>query len=148
MGFKGLIEQEILSFCIEVDLHLSDAIVETVNRQIQTMLRHTEKVGAQSKTKVPALVRERDLRYRIEIEMLPRSGILRVADEYLAALSEDGKSTGTPKTFLERQGRGIHLYFGRSRTPHPLRPLQTFLGPQHTFQAAFPGTSSPLGGSA
>ena len=27
----------------------------------------------------PARVRERDLRYRIEVEMLPRSGILRVA---------------------------------------------------------------------
>ena len=137
-GIKGLIEQEILSFYIEVDLHLSDAVVETVNRQIQTMLRHTEKVGAQSKTKVPALVRERDLRYRIEIEMLPRSGILRVADEYLAALSEDGKSTGTPKTFLERQGRGIHLYLEGPAHPTHYARYKRFLDHSILSKPHFP----------
>ena len=108
-GIKGLLEQEMLSFCIEADLHLSKAIVETVNRQIQEMRRPSGMVGTQRKTKVHARVRERDLRYRLEIEMLPRSGILRVSDEYLAALNSKGEPTGRRKPFIERQGEKIHL---------------------------------------
>lgn len=108
-GIKGLLEQEMLSFCIEVDLHLSDAIVETVNRQIQEMRRPSGIVGAPRKAKVHARVRERDLRYRLAIEMLPRAGILRVSDEFLAALNSKGEPTGRRKPFIERQGEKIHL---------------------------------------
>ena len=86
-GIKGLFEQERLSFSIEADLNLSDAVVETVNRQILEMRRPSGEVESKERSKLPARVRERDLRYRIEVEMLPRSGLLRVADEYLAALN-------------------------------------------------------------
>lgn len=111
-GIQGLLEQEMLSFRIEADLHLSDAVVETVNRQIQEMRRPSRPsgmAGTQRKSKVHARVRERDLRYRLEIEMLPRSGILRVSDEYLAALNLKGEPTGKRKPFIERQGEKIHL---------------------------------------
>ena len=54
-------------------------------------------------------VRERDLRYRVEIEMLPQSGILRVTDEYLAALDSKGEPTGKRKPFVERDGEKIRL---------------------------------------
>ena len=107
-GIKGLLEQERLSFSIEADLNLSDAVVETVNRQILEMRRPHGEVESKER-KLPARVRERDLRYRIEVEMLPRSGLLRVADEYLAALNSKGEPTGKRKPFLERQGERIHL---------------------------------------
>ncbi len=108
-GIKGLLEQERLGFSIEADLHLSDPVVEAVNRQVQEMRRpsgdrHTESSGSGA-----ARVRERELRYRLEIEMLPRSGFLRVADEYLAALNSKGEPTGKRKAFVERQGEKIHL---------------------------------------
>ncbi len=99
-GIRGLLEQDRLSLSIEADLSLSDSAVDAVNRQIREMGRPH---GA------PARVRERDLRYRIEVEMLPRSGILRVADEYLAALNRKGEPTGKRKPFLERQGERIRL---------------------------------------
>ena len=99
-GIRGLLEQDRLSFSIEADLSLSDSVVDAVNRQIREMGRPH---GA------PARVRERDLRYRIEVEMLPRSGTLRVADECLAALNRKGEPTGKRKPFLERQGERIHL---------------------------------------
>ena len=108
-GIKGLLEQERLSFSIEADLNLSDAVVETVNRQILEMRRPHGEVESKGRSKLPARVRERDLRYRIEVEMLPRSGVLRVADEYLAALNSKGEPTGKRKPFLERQGTRIHL---------------------------------------
>ena len=108
-GIKGLLEQERLSFSIEADLSLSDAVVEAVNRQILEMRRPHGEGESKERSKLPARVRERDLRYRIEVEMLPRSGVLRVADEYLAALNSKGEPTGKRKPFLERQDERIHL---------------------------------------
>ncbi len=108
-GIKGLLEQERLSFSIEADLSLSDSVVKFVDRQIREMRRPNDAGVSQKQSKVPARVRERDLRYRIEVEMLPRSGVLRVADEYLAALNSKGEPTGKRKPFLERQGGRIHL---------------------------------------
>ena len=108
-GIRGLLERERLSFSIEADLSLSDAVVETVNRQILEMRRPHPEVESKEKSKAPARVRERDLRYRIEVEMLPRSGVLRVADEYLAALNRKGEPTSKRKPFIERQDQKIHL---------------------------------------
>jgi predicted ATPase len=108
-GLRGLMEQERLIFSIEADLHLSDAVVEAVNRQIQDMRRPSGEGRSESTGNSPARVRERDLRYRVEIEMVPRSGFLRVTDEYLAALNSKGDPTGSRKPFIERQGERIHL---------------------------------------
>ena len=115
-GIKGLVEQERLGFSIEADLRLSDVVVDAVDRQIRDMRRPVSlkpspfpPSGSQDSGKQLARVRERDLRYRIEIEMLPKSGVLRVADEYLAALNSKGAPTGKRKPFLERQGEKIHL---------------------------------------
>ena len=108
-GIKGLLEQERLSFSIEADLSLSDAVVKAVNRQIREMRHPHGEVQSNERSKGPARVRERDLRYRIEVEMLPRSGILRVVDEYLTALNSKGQPTGKRRPFLERQDERIHL---------------------------------------
>ncbi len=108
-GLRGLMEQERLAFSIEADLHLSDAVVEAVNRQIQEMRRPSGDGRQESGGSGSARVRERDLRYKVEIEMVPRSGFLRVTDEYLAALNSKGETTGKRKPFVERQGEKIHL---------------------------------------
>ena len=108
-GLKGLIAREQLVFSIEADLSLSDTVVDTVNRQIREMRRPSGDTSSERTGQAPARVRERDLRYRVEIEMLPRSGILRVTDEYLAALNSKGEPTGKRRPFVERQGEKIHL---------------------------------------
>lgn len=109
-GIEGLLEQEKLSFSIEVDVRLSDVVVEAVNRQVKEMRRSSDhEPGAREDVKAASAVRERNLRYRIEIEMLPRSGILRVSDEYLAALTDKGEPTGKRKPFLSREGGRLHL---------------------------------------
>ena len=114
-GIKGLVEQDRLVFSIEADLRLSDAVVDAVNQQVRDM-RHPASPKSSAAAppesrdgRQPDPVRERDLRYRIEVEMLPRSGVLRVADEYLAALNSRGEPTGKRKPFFERQGEKIHL---------------------------------------
>lgn len=109
-GIRGLLEKEKLSFSIEADVRLSDAVVDAVNRQIKEMRRSSmQENEAGEGVKAAGAVRERHLRYRIEIEMLPKSGILRVADEYLAALTDKGEPTGKRKPFLSREGNRLHL---------------------------------------
>lgn len=109
-GIKGLLDEEKLSLAIEVDVRLSDAVVDAVNRQIREMRRSTvEELEVPAPPKAVSAVRERYLRYRIEVEMLPKSGFLRVADEYLAALSDKGEPTGRRKPFLERVENRLHL---------------------------------------
>jgi predicted ATPase len=108
-GIKGLVEQERLTFSIEADLKLSDAVVDAVNRQVREMRRPSGEITHEDSSKGPAQVREQNLRYRIEIEMLPKSGILRVADEYLAALNTKGEPTGKRMPFIERRSEKIHL---------------------------------------
>jgi len=113
-GIKGLIEEERLSFTFEADVRLPDAVVDAVNRQIREMRRSSaasdvESLETDMASKNVAAVRERNLRYRIEVAMLPKSGILMVEDEYLAALNEKGEPTGRRKPFLSREGRRLHL---------------------------------------
>ena len=104
-GVKGLREQERLAFSIEADLHISDAVAEAVDREVLEMRRP----GEPAPDNLPAHVRERRLRYRLAVEMLPSSGLLRATDEYLAALTADGEPTGRRRAFIERQGDRIHL---------------------------------------
>ena len=112
-GIKSILNKEKVSFSIEVDVNLSETVIETVNKRIQE-LRETTK-NAQNDKKP---VNEKYLRYRIEIEMLPEQGFIRVADEYLAALSVNGEPKRNRKPFLERIRNRLHLRMeGQS---HPL----------------------------
>ena len=52
-GIKGLLEQERLSFSIEADLSLSDAVINAVNRQIREMRRPHREVGSKERSKPP-----------------------------------------------------------------------------------------------
>jgi predicted ATPase len=110
-GISGLLERESLSFTIEADVELAPPVVEAVNQQIQEMKRRPKEEpdhnGADGKQS--AFVREKYLRYRIEIEILPRAGILRVANEYLAALNAKGAPVGGRRPFLERMEDRLHL---------------------------------------
>ena len=110
-GIRGLLSQKELSFTIEVDLRLSDGIVDAVDREIQEMRRPSGKSEGKEAGRVTSRVRERDLRYRIAIEMLPSSGVLRVADENLAALNAKGDPTSKRKPFIERRNDKIHVRF-------------------------------------
>ena len=103
-GVKGLRKQERLAFSIEADLHISDAIAEAVDREILEMQLGGAVIG-----NVPANVRARRLRYRLVVEMQPSLGLLRVTDEYLAALTADGRRNGRRQAFIERENDWIYL---------------------------------------
>ena len=133
-GLDDLLQQESAMFSIEVDVELAPGVVESVNRQIREMRKgnppetfesgelersprileesgdYEARAGLERRDeRTPALVRERNLRYRIDVEILPKSGILRVSDEYLAALTTKGTVTRSRKPFLERMKSRLHL---------------------------------------
>jgi predicted ATPase len=109
-GIKGLLSQETVSFSIEVDVELSGSVIDAVNRQIREMKKSKPEDGVEeSEAKNQSFVRETNLRYRIEIEILPKSGILRVADEYLAALNIRGEISRKRSPFLGRVQNRLHL---------------------------------------
>ena len=126
-GIKNLLERESVSFSIEVDVELSKSAIDSVNRQIWDMKRGAASSSHDARhpvSKRPPPVSEANLRYRIEIEMLPKLGILRVADEYLAALNSNGKLSGRRKPFLEQIGGRLHLRMeGQARPTHYERYL-------------------------
>jgi predicted ATPase len=111
-GIKGLLEQESASFVIEVDFEVSQSIVDAVSQQIREMKRvpngkATPKSPEGEAERLP--IRERNLRYRVEIEILPKSGTLRVVDEFLAALNKKGELNSNRNPFLERMDDHISL---------------------------------------
>ena len=107
-GIKSLLEQETVSFSIEVDVQLSPKVVESVNRQIQEVKRMPLAEGESVSRRSSPTVRAKNLRYRIEIEMFPKLGVLRVADEYLAALNANGELNQKRKPFLEQIDDRLH----------------------------------------
>ena len=108
-GIKGLLKKESASFSIEVDIELSESVVDIINRQIREMKRTKASEKNEGNNKNQSFVREKFLRYRIEVEIFPKSGILRVVDEYLAALNKQGEISRKRRPFLEKVSRRLHL---------------------------------------
>jgi predicted ATPase len=109
-ALDSLLGKDSASFSIEVDVKLSDGVVDAVNRQIRDMRKGKSADGdSRDEIKAQASVRERYLRYRIEVEILPKSGILRVADEHLTALTAQGEATKARRPFLEKVKNRLHL---------------------------------------
>jgi predicted ATPase len=103
-GLAGALEKERLAFQFEIDVELSPRTIARVESQIADM-----RSGNGAENRRVGAIKERLLRYRLGIEILPRSGILRVADESLAALREDGDLKASRRAFVERLGSRLHL---------------------------------------
>jgi predicted ATPase len=122
-GIRGLLDKDNVSFSMEVDVKLSKDVIDSVNEEIMNLkgysLENEEKSGRYIK------VREELLRYKIEIEIVPKSGTLRVSNEYLAALRKtDREPKESRKPFLSREGDHLKLRLeGQGRPTHVDRYL-------------------------
>jgi predicted ATPase len=106
-GVKGLLDQETASFTIEVDIEISDVVVETVRKQIRNSPTSYYEEAISSSDSSSSEVQEsttdsaldkyhRHLRYRIVLSIEPATGTLRIEEEYLAALEENGSLADRP----------------------------------------------------
>jgi predicted ATPase len=112
-GIQGLLTKEKISFSIEVDIELSSSVLEHVNikrrenqlfientaREIQALLEprsHKNKEDDEVKTAFEILppITHRNIRYIIEVQTIPQTGILKIVDEYLIALDDKGEPVG------------------------------------------------------
>ncbi len=108
-GIPGLLRKERAEFTIEVDVELSEGVVQKAEQQIQQYRSSEQKDGRGGKMR---RVVERLLRYRISVAIDPRTGVLRATDEYLAALGpSDGRliPKENRRPFLERVGDRLRL---------------------------------------
>lgn len=108
-GLEGLAKRDSVSFRIEADIDLSPAVISGVNKEILETKRGQVHEGNGDGQKRPDFIHHKSLRYRIEIGLSPHSGLLHVADEFLAPLGRDGQPKNRPKPFLERIDNRIHL---------------------------------------
>jgi len=109
-GLEGLMKKEALSFQIEADIELSPAVIAAVNKEIfETKRGQAPDANGSDSKKLVSFIHHKNLRYRIEVGISPKSGVLHVVDEYLVALGADGKPRSRPQPFLERVNHRIHL---------------------------------------
>jgi predicted ATPase len=108
-GLEGLTKKETASFEIEVDIDLSPAVIAAVNKEILEARRGSSESNGAEGRKPSTFIHHKRLRYRIEIAISPRSGVLHVSDEYLVPLGTDDRPKSKPQPFLERVKQSIHL---------------------------------------
>lgn len=100
-GLDGLLAQETAQFTIEVDVELSEDVVKAVEQRIQQVregLPEQETTRRASRRRVV----ERQLRYSLTVEIMTKTGYLRVLDERLVALNKDGSVRRSRRAFVEK----------------------------------------------
>jgi predicted ATPase len=121
-GIKGLLQRESAQFTVEVEVELSRQVVEEVERRIYEMRKGLpdDTEGSQIRRRILEPI----LRYKITVETIPQSGVLRVLDEKLVALTADGreKAPHARKPFIyQAEGRLRLRMEGQARpTEHPI----------------------------
>jgi predicted ATPase len=95
-SYESLLEKPQIRFAFEVDLEISPHVRHRV-----TEIVLEKRKGIESGKHEKEVVTERFLRYRLEIEALPATGFLRVVDERLSAIKQNG-SEKKRKSFLEK----------------------------------------------
>ena len=129
-GIRGLLNQQAVRFSIEADFEITPAIAARVEKRIREMRDGTD----DARSSPPKdRISEKYLRYRIEVEMTPRTGFLRVSDEYLAALNADGIVRKSRSPFIEKVGKSMRLRLeGQGHPKHFERHLDhSILSLQH-----------------
>ncbi|MBI2422968.1 MAG: AAA family ATPase [Candidatus Hydrogenedentes bacterium] len=108
-GMRGLLKRDSARFSVEVDIELSSATVGAVEKQVLEMKRSPDDPAPKNGGASAGPIRERYLRYKVVVEILPKSGVLRIAEEYLAALNAEGQVSRKRKPFLETMQNRIHV---------------------------------------
>ena len=114
-GIKGLLALDSARFSIEVDVKLSPQTIDKVNEQISQMRGYEN-----GPVKSQSAVREHYLRYGLEIEILPKAGFLRVANEYLQALTPSDEPNKKRNPFLELDPNKKQLRLRMEKQAHPI----------------------------
>ena len=97
VGYEKLLEQDMAEAQFEVDVELSESTIRSMEKLIAE-----KRKGISTEEKSHKRITEHYLRYSVTIQVLPESGFLRVIDESLRALRNDGKVKAR-KPFVEKE---------------------------------------------
>jgi predicted ATPase len=101
-GYEELSNRTGLRLSFEVDVEISSTVIERVERIIREKRKG---IDAASKKNI---ITEKWLRYRLSIEILPETGHLRIIDERLCAIKQDGEEKKR-HAFLEKKENRLSL---------------------------------------
>lgn len=103
---RGPAKSAFARLTLEVDVALSDSAIATVEKRIVLM---REGIGRASSAGAKDRIRERRLRYTLSLEISVSNGLVRVADERLAALNSDGSESERRAPFIEKVKEKLRL---------------------------------------
>ncbi|MDZ7292527.1 MAG: AAA family ATPase [candidate division KSB1 bacterium] len=121
-GYEALRQSDRISFTFEVDVELSPATIKKIEETVQAKRRGLEAPSSSKK-----IITEKFLRYRLVIEALPETGYLRITDEKLCAIKQNGNEKRR-SAFVERVDKRLHL-----RMEGQAHPLFHEVGLDHTI---------------
>ncbi|MBI2886624.1 MAG: AAA family ATPase [Chloroflexi bacterium] len=102
-GLEELLKMQSARLTIEADVELSRPVIEAVETRVRQLQEGLPGVRPRQR------VKERFLRYRVTVEIVPETGVLRIVDEYLAALNLQGQPSRNRPPFIELQQEKLHL---------------------------------------
>lgn len=100
-GLDTLLQKQTAEFSIEVDVQLSKSVINVVEQEIRQMREGLTDRDGEARSKSRVL--EQHLRYKLTVEILTQSGLLRVRDEELLALRKDGEPRRDRNPFIDRR---------------------------------------------
>ncbi len=97
-GFERLREKETAEASFEVDVELSPSVITRVEKLVMEKRKGMETDGNPKKR-----ITEKYLRYAVTIQILPKSGHLRILEESLNALTKSNEIKKSRNAFIEKQ---------------------------------------------
>jgi len=126
-GLEELMDRRVVEFTIEVDVELSRELSDSVEQRIREMRKGLPEGGDSSEPSRPRIT-ESYLRYTLTIQIAGQSGFLRVLNERLVALTQNGEVDKKRKPFIEKVGDRLIL-----RLEGQSRPTQYEVGLDYTL---------------
>jgi len=103
-GLPALLRRSHVEFWIEVDVTLSPRLIEQVK---QAIMRHLDEGHSGKEPGLSGQIMTRHFRYRLGIQMVPRTGALAVTEESLVAIDDVGQLLTTIEPFISTVGGRI-----------------------------------------
>ena len=125
-GIERLLQARTAEFRMEVDVELSQGVISTVEKLIQEMRSGMPEEGEKAPPK--QRIKHNYLRYALTVEIMTETGHLRVKDESLRALNNDGTERLSRSAFVERNEDHFSL-----RVEGQAHPSKHEIGLDHTL---------------
>lgn len=106
-SLADLLKHESHKLSFEVDVELSNAVVQDTEQRIRDLRKRIDEPNGSATDK--SRVTERFLRYKVELEIESKSGVMRVMNERLAALRQRSGEEKSRNPFLEKMGNKLSL---------------------------------------